>query len=140
VASQSGQEPQPAPEVGLEHEMSTAGASTGGGAALIAAAKRPGDITAVVSRGGRSDLAGASLPTVAVPTLLIVGELDDVVIMINREAMKRMHAEVRLAIVPGATHLFEEPGMSERVAELAGGWFARCFHPAVPTPGGSARK
>jgi putative phosphoribosyl transferase len=109
------------------------GASTGGGAALIAAAKRPDVMAAVVSRGGRPDLAGAWLAKVATPTLLIVGGLDDPVIEMNRDAMKQMRGEVRLEIVPGATHLFEEPGTLERVADLAGGWFARCFQPRVAT-------
>jgi dienelactone hydrolase len=101
------------------------GASTGGGAALIAAADRPRDIAAVVSRGGRPDLAGAALANVTTPTLLIVGGLDRAVIQMNREAMRQMRGEVALEIVPGATHLFEEPGTLERVADLAGDWFAR---------------
>jgi dienelactone hydrolase len=101
------------------------GASTGGGAALIAAANRPHEIAAVVSRGGRPDLAGSSLARVTTPTLLIVGGFDPAVIEMNRDAMRRMRgSEVRLEIVPGATHLFEEPGTLERVAELAGDWFA----------------
>lgn len=110
------------------------GASTGGGAALIAAAKRPDAIAAVVSRGGRPDLAGAWLAKVAAPTLLIVGGLDHAVIEMNREAMKQMRGDVCLEIVAGATHLFEEPGALERVADLAGGWFARCFRPRVAPP------
>jgi putative phosphoribosyl transferase len=101
------------------------GASTGGGAALMAAAKRPRDIGAVVSRGGRPDLAGASLPHVLAPTLLIVGGLDRAVVQMNRDAWRQMRARVSLEIVPGATHLFEEPGALERVAELAGDWFIR---------------
>lgn len=108
------------------------GASTGGGAALMAAAARPKEIATVVSRGGRPDLAGTSLPRVVVPTLLIVGGLDTPVIQMNRDAMRQMHAEVTLEIVPGATHLFEEPGTLERVAELAGNWFSRCLQPALP--------
>ena len=108
------------------------GASTGGGAALMAAADRPGGIAAVVSRGGRPDLAGAALAKVTTPTLLIVGGLDAPVIQMNRDAMKQMRGEVRLEIVPGATHLFEEPGALARVADLAGDWFARCL-PASPT-------
>jgi putative phosphoribosyl transferase len=108
------------------------GASTGGGAALMAAAARPKEIATVVSRGGRPDLAGMSLPRVAAPTLLIVGGLDTPVIQMNRDAMQQMHAEVTLEIVPGATHLFEEPGTLERVAELAGNWFIRCLQPALP--------
>ena len=101
------------------------GASTGGGAALMAAAARPEEIAAVVSRGGRPDLAGASLARVTAPTLLIVGGLDAPVIQMNRDAMRQMHAEAALEIVPGATHLFQEPGTLERVAELAGNWFSR---------------
>ncbi len=107
------------------------GASTGGGAALMAAAARPHEVKAVVSRGGRPDLAGTALSRVAAPTLLIVGGLDTVVIGMNRDAMARMvEAEVVLEIVPGATHLFEEPGTLDRVADLAGGWFARFLEPA----------
>ena len=109
------------------------GASTGGGAALIAAADRPEEIAAVVSRGGRPDLAGAALPKVTTPTLLIVGGFDGPVIQMNRDAMKQMRAEVKLEIVPGATHLFEEPGTLERVAELAGTWFERHLQPAAAT-------
>ena len=107
------------------------GASTGGGAALIAAAERPREVAAVVSRGGRPDLAGAALPKVSTPTLLIVGALDTPVIEMNRDAMRRMRGEVKLEIVPGATHLFEEPGTLERVAELAGGWFEGHLQPAA---------
>lgn len=109
------------------------GASTGAGAALIAAADRPRDIAAVVSRGGRPDLAGAALARVAAPTLLIVGGLDTPVIQLNRDAMKRLPGEVTLEIVPGATHLFEEPGALERVANLAGTWFEHHLQPAVAT-------
>jgi len=101
------------------------GASTGGGAALMAAAARSKEIAAVVSRGGRPDLAGNALPLVAAPTLLIVGGLDAPVVQMNREAMRQMRAKVTLEIVPGATHLFEEPGALERVAELGGDWFGR---------------
>lgn len=100
------------------------GASTGAGAALIAAANRPDDIAAVVSRGGRPDLAGGILGQVVAPTLLIVGGLDTPVVQMNRDAMRRMPGEVRLDIVPGATHLFEEPGTLEQVALLAANWFA----------------
>jgi pimeloyl-ACP methyl ester carboxylesterase len=107
------------------------GASTGGGAALMAAADRPRQIAAVVSRGGRPDLAGPSLAGVMTPTLLIVGGLDTPVIQLNRDAMKQMHGQVTLEIVPGATHLFEEPGTLGRVAELAGDWFSRYLQPAV---------
>jgi putative phosphoribosyl transferase len=109
------------------------GASTGGGAALMAAADRPIEIAAVVSRGGRPDLAGPSLAKVTTPTLLIVGGLDVPVIQMNREAITQMRGEVILEIVPGATHLFEEPGTLERVAELAGNWFARYLQPALST-------
>ena len=109
------------------------GASTGGGAALIAAAARPREIAAVVSRGGRPDLADAALPKVTTPTLLIVGGFDAPVIQMNRDAMKQMRGEVKIEIVPGATHLFEEPGTLERVAELAGDWFARHLRPAEAT-------
>jgi putative phosphoribosyl transferase len=107
------------------------GASTGGGAALIAAAERPREIAAVVSRGGRPDLAEAALLKVTTPTLLIVGGFDAPVIQMNRDAMKQMRGDVKLEIVPGATHLFEEPGTLERVAELAGTWFAQHLQPAV---------
>lgn len=95
------------------------GASTGAAAALVAAAARPDDVRAVVSRGGRPDLAGDALARVRVPTLLVVGGADHPVIDMNRDAMARMPADVRLEIVPGATHLFEEPGALEQVAELA---------------------
>jgi dienelactone hydrolase len=111
------------------------GASTGGGAALVAAARRPLRVAAVVSRGGRPDLAGAALAQVKAPTLLLVGGHDDVVIEVNREAMARMSGTVVLDVVPGATHLFGEPGALERVAEAAGDWFhrfligARVAHP-----------
>ena len=110
------------------------GASTGGGAALMTAAARPKEIAAVVSRGGRPDLAGSALPLVAAPTLLIVGGLDTPVIQMNRDAMRRMRADVTLEIVPGATHLFEEPGALERVAELAGNWFSRHLQPPSTRP------
>ena len=99
------------------------GASTGGGAALVAAAKRPDAVGAVVSRGGRPDLAGDALPSVRAPTLLIVGGNDRPVIEMNRAAMSRMRALVQLEIVPGATHLFEEPGTLDTVARLARRWF-----------------
>ncbi|SEF91950.1 Dienelactone hydrolase family protein [Nonomuraea solani] len=100
------------------------GASTGAAAALIAAARRPDQVRAVVSRGGRPDLAGDFLPGVRQPTLLIVGGDDPVVIDLNRQAMERMTAEVRLEIVPGASHLFAEPGTLEQVSRLATAWFA----------------
>jgi putative phosphoribosyl transferase len=101
------------------------GASTGAAAALIAAAQRPERVAAVVSRGGRPDLAGDALELVRAPTLLIVGDRDVAVIGMNREAMVRMRAPVEIQLVPGAGHLFEEPGALERVAELAAGWFGR---------------
>jgi putative phosphoribosyl transferase len=99
------------------------GSSTGGGAALVAAAALPQDVGAVVSRGGRPDLADEALPKVQAPTLLIVGGNDDVVIELNEQARDRMRCEVKLEIVPGATHLFEEPGTLEKVAKLASEWF-----------------
>lgn len=101
------------------------GASTGAAAALIAAAGRPAAIMAVVSRGGRPDLAVDALPRVKAPTLLIVGGADTPVIELNRSAARQMLVPAELAIVPGATHLFEEPGTLDRVAELAAHWFAR---------------
>jgi len=108
-----------------EKKIGLFGASTGGGAALVAAAARPKLIQAVVSRGGRPDLAGAALPRVEAPTLLIVGGNDVPVIAMNRQAYDQMRCERRLEIVPGATHLFEEPGTLERVADLARDWFTR---------------
>ncbi len=101
------------------------GASTGAGAALVAATERPEVIGAIVSRGGRPDLAGPALPRVQAPTLLIVGGNDVPVIMMNREALAQLHAEAKLEIVPGATHLFEEPGTLDVVARLARDWFER---------------
>lgn len=109
------------------------GASTGGGAALVAAAKRPDRVVAVVSRGGRPDLAGDALATVQAPTLLIVGGNDDVVIALNKRARDAMRAETRLEIVPGATHLFEEPGALDQVAVLAREWFVARFAGAPAT-------
>jgi dienelactone hydrolase len=105
------------------------GASTGAAAALGAAAERPNGVAAVVSRGGRPDLALASLPAVTAPTLLIVGGEDDVVIELNRKAAARLRAPHRLDIVPGATHLFPEPGALERVAELTRDWFVEHLAP-----------
>ncbi|HEY7390756.1 MAG TPA: dienelactone hydrolase family protein [Bryobacteraceae bacterium] len=101
------------------------GASTGAGAALVAAAKRPGEIGAVVSRGGRPDLAGSALPLVQAPTLLIVGSEDRMVLDLNQEALEEMRCEKELSIVPGANHLFEEPGAMEHVARLVLEWFTR---------------
>lgn len=100
------------------------GASTGAGAALIAAARQPTAVRAVVSRGGRPDLAGDALPEVLAPTLLIVGGRDVRVIELNEQAQRAMTATTRLAIVPGAGHLFEEPGALETVIQLASGWYA----------------
>jgi len=105
------------------------GASTGGGAALVAAAQRPNTVRAVVSRGGRPDLAGAALSRVRAPTLLIVGARDEPVIELNREAFERLRCEKKLEIVPGATHLFEEPGALEEVARFARDWFRRFLAP-----------
>lgn len=103
------------------------GASTGGGAALVAAARSEIPIRAVVSRGGRPDLAGAALPKVKAPTLLIVGGQDTPVVGMNQEAYDRMNCLKELRLIPGATHLFEEPGALERVASLAAEWFGRHF-------------
>jgi putative phosphoribosyl transferase len=101
------------------------GASTGAAAALVCAARYPDRVAAVVSRGGRPDLAGAHLRGVRAPTLLVVGGEDYEVLQLNRSAWRELQCEKRLEIVPGATHLFEEPGTLEAVAELAAGWFAR---------------
>jgi len=101
------------------------GASTGAAAALLAAARSPEGIGAIVSRGGRPDLAGPALAQVRAPTLLIVGGADTVVIGMNREAYGQLQCPKDIAIVPGASHLFEEPGTLEEVARLAGEWFAR---------------
>ena len=103
------------------------GASTGAAAALVAAAARPQRIAAVVSRGGRPDLAGPALPNVRAPTLLIVGSRDVPVIQMNRDAFAQLRCEKRIEIVPGATHLFEEPGALEQVAAHARGWFQQHF-------------
>lgn len=99
------------------------GASTGAAAALIAGANRPEDVGAIVSRGGRPDLAADYLDRVRAPTLLIVGGNDPVVLELNRQALQRLRCEARLEVIPGAGHLFEEPGALERVAELARDWF-----------------
>jgi dienelactone hydrolase len=101
------------------------GASTGAAAALIGAAKLPNDISAVVSRGGRPDLAADYLPQVVAPTLLLVGGLDTEVIELNRRAMAQMTTEKKLVIIPGATHLFEEPGKLQEVARASIDWFLR---------------
>ncbi len=99
------------------------GASTGAAAALVAAAQDPAAIAAVVSRGGRPDLAAGSLAQVKAPTLLIVGGFDHQVLELNRWALRQLRCEARLDVVPGATHLFEQPGTLERVAQIAGVWF-----------------
>jgi pimeloyl-ACP methyl ester carboxylesterase len=101
------------------------GASTGAAAALSAAADQPDGVDAVVSRGGRPDLAGPHLPTVRAPTLLIVGERDTEVLALNRQARQAMRCEVVLSVVPGAGHLFEEPGAMGHVARLTAAWFQR---------------
>lgn len=99
------------------------GSSTGGGAALVAAAKLGENVKAVVSRGGRPDLAGDALPRVKCPTLLLVGELDDIVIQLNEQAFAELNCPKELRIVPGASHLFEEPGTLNQVARDAADWF-----------------
>ena len=114
------------------------GASTGAGAALQAAARDPSSIRAVVSRGGRPDLAEPYLPSVTAPTLLIVGGEDFPVIQMNQDAFAQLTCPKKLVIVPGATHLFEEPGTLEEVAEHALIWFQQHFHPA-PQEGTGAR-
>jgi len=105
------------------------GASTGGGAALVTAARLGHVIGAVVARGGRPDLAGAALPHVVSPTLLIVGGRDTTVLQLNKAAYAQLRCQKALEIVPGATHLFEEPGALEQVAQLAAGWFQQHLHP-----------
>jgi putative phosphoribosyl transferase len=114
------------------------GASTGAAAALVAAARLPREVAAVVSRGGRPDLAGERLRDVRAPTLFIVGSADPVVLALNRQAMAAMQVQTQLAIVPGATHLFEEPEALEQVARLARDWFVlRLPAPSVHKGGGS---
>ena len=110
------------------------GASTGAGAALVSAADRPQAVGAVVSRGGRPDLAGPALVRVRAPTLLIVGGTDFAVIELNRTALGQLRCEKQLVIVPGASHLFEEPGALDEVARLAREWFERHLIPATPAP------
>jgi dienelactone hydrolase len=111
------------------------GASTGAGAALVAAAERPDVVSAVVSRGGRPDLAGPALPAVKAPTLLIVGGRDVPVIGLNRQAFDQLGPrEKELIFVPGASHLFEEPGALEEVARLAAAWFTRHLNLPAPPP------
>lgn len=107
------------------------GASTGAAAALIAAAQRPTAVHAVVSRGGRPDLAGDALDRVSVPTLLIVGGADPAVLGLNQDAAQRLRAVCRLHVVPGATHLFEEPGALDEVADRAAEWFGTYLPPAA---------
>jgi putative phosphoribosyl transferase len=104
------------------------GASTGAAAALVAAAELGQTIRAVVSRGGRPDLAGGALPRVTAPTLLLVGSLDEPVIDLNEQAQRMLRCKNELVIIPGATHLFEEPGTLQEVARLAGAWFIEQFH------------
>lgn len=104
------------------------GASTGAGAALVAASRLPHEVAAVVSRGGRPDLAGAALRSVIAPTLLIVGGKDERVIAMNQTALAKLScSDKKLVIIPGATHLFEEPGTLEEVSRIAAGWFAQCL-------------
>ena len=110
------------------------GASTGAAAALAAAAIHPDVVNAVVSRGGRPDLAGAALTRVQAPTLLIVGENDGQVIELNRAALAELRCEKQLVIVPGATHLFEEPGALDVVAQLARDWFEQHLIAVAPAP------
>ena len=110
------------------------GASTGAGAALVAAARDPAAVGAVVSRGGRPDLAHAYLSKVQAPTLLIVGGNDDVVIELNEQALRPLRCPKQLVIVPGATHLFEEPGTLEEVARLAKEWFVQYLAPIAGPP------
>jgi dienelactone hydrolase len=114
-----------------DHKRGLFGSSTGAAAALIAAAEIPEKVDAVVSRGGRPDLAGRSLSSVQAPTLLIVGAYDEVVIDLNQNALAQMQAgtEKKLIIVPGASHLFEEPGTLEYAARLASDWFQRHLSP-----------
>jgi putative phosphoribosyl transferase len=111
------------------------GASTGGAAALVAAAQRPDAVGAIVSRGGRPDLAGSALAHVRTPTLLIVGGNDFEVVELNRRALALLRCEKQLEIVPGATHLFEEPGALEEVARLACEWFERYLTPTEASSG-----
>jgi dienelactone hydrolase len=112
---------------GRELPLGLFGASTGAAGALAAAVDRPGLVRAVVSRGGRPDLAAASLDRVAVPVRLIVGGRDTTVLELNRQAAARLAAPYEVSVVPGATHLFEEPGALDRVATLAADWFERHF-------------
>jgi putative phosphoribosyl transferase len=115
------------------------GASTGAAAALVAAAERPDQVRAIVSRGGRPDLAGAALPRVRAPTLLIVGGNDVQVIQLNQMALAQLRSEKQLVIIPGATHLFEEPGALDKVAQLAREWFQRHLIPAAQGAAGPSK-
>jgi len=116
------------------------GASTGAAAALQASAEMNGEISAVVSRGGRPDLAGpAALAKVSAPTLLIVGGYDDVVIMLNRDAYAQLNCEKELTIIPGATHLFEEPGTLEQAEQVAAQWFTDHLTKSTATPSPARR-
>ncbi|HEY0696809.1 MAG TPA: dienelactone hydrolase family protein [Micromonospora sp.] len=120
----AGGEQDPAEEI-ARLPLGLFGASTGAAAALAAAAQRPDDVPAVVSRGGRPDLAGPALRRVRSATLLLVGELDEEVIRLNEDAREQLAGPAELRIVPGATHLFEEPGALEEVAAQAADWFTR---------------
>ncbi len=111
--------------IGHELPLGYFGASTGGGAALVAAAKKPDVVKAVVSRGGRPDLAKESLTQVKASTLLVVGGNDPIVIDLNNDAMEKLTCVKKMEIIPGATHLFEEPGALEHVAQLARDWFLK---------------
>jgi putative phosphoribosyl transferase len=108
------------------------GASTGGAAALVAAVERPQAVRAIVCRGSRTDMATGVLAEVAAPTLLVVGEADSQVLTWNRESFAELRGEKRLEVIPGATHLFEEPGKLEEVARLATEWFVKHLKPSAP--------
>ncbi|HZD18443.1 MAG TPA: dienelactone hydrolase family protein, partial [Actinomycetota bacterium] len=120
-----------------DRQLAFFGASTGAAAALVAAASMPSEVGAVVSRGGRPDLAGGALERVAAPTLLIVGGDDVEVLELNRDAQRRLRCPTRLEVIPGATHLFEEPGALERVAELAASWASEGAREALGRVAGS---
>ena len=117
-------------EVARDLPLGYFGASTGAAAALVATAELGDKISAVVSRGGRPDLADEALPKVKAPTLLIVGALDEAVIELNEEAREQMKCKKLLTIIPGASHLFEEPGTLEKVSQLAAEWFLKHLQPA----------
>ncbi|MDQ3569987.1 MAG: dienelactone hydrolase family protein [Actinomycetota bacterium] len=123
----------PASDLATAAAVGLFGASTGAAAALKAAAQEPSAYRAVVSRGGRPDLAGAALPAVRAPTLLIVGALDTTVLELNEEAFEQLVCTKQLEVVPGASHLFEEPGALEEVARLAREWFRRHLVPGAAT-------